>query len=401
MTSFDLDQIDHLLSTTRAVRKRLDLDRPVPDEVLLRMIDLAEQAPSGGNQANRRWIVVRDPGLKRRIAELYREAGSDLFNALSTPADQTTPRDQRVLSSAVYLAENLERVPALVIVTIYGTYDGSGRPGLFDSVIQSAWNFCLAARARGIGTSWTTVHLRRAADVAGLLGIPDGVTQIVLLPVAYATGGDFQPVPRRPAAEITFFDQWGFTTSPLPKSERAHPGEGRGVSLDLDVRAPVERVWNLVTDITLPSRFSCEAAGAAWEEGQRPGLGAQFRGANASTDTGHPVINELGLRQLGELAWTTSCQVERWEPPHEFGYLVGPPERPSAHWAFRLQPLPGGSTRLTHSMRIGPGTSGASAAAAYQPDQAEAIYAGRFRVLRDNIAATLTGIKTLAEGQQP
>jgi nitroreductase len=395
MTSFDLEQIDHLLSTTRAVRKRLDFDRPVPDDVLLRLIDLAEQTPSGSNQASRRWVVVRDPATKERIAQLYREAGSSLLTGLRDTADQADERSRRVFDSAIHLAENLERVPALVIVTIYGTHDGSGKPGLFDSVIQSAWSFCLAARAREIGTSWTTLHLQRAQEVAELLGIPDGVTQIVLLPVAYTTGGDFQPAPRRPASEITFFDQWGFTTSTVPEQQRTHPGEGRGVSLDVDVQAPAERLWQLVSDITLPSRFSSEAAGATWDENQQPGPGARFHGSNACEDAGHPAINQL---MEGRLSWTTPCQVERWDPPHEFSYSVGEAESPSARWAFRLQPLLGGSTRVTHSMLVGPGISTGTALVAQRiPEQIESIYAGRLRCIRTNMAATLAGIKALAE----
>ncbi|WP_433272989.1 nitroreductase family protein [Pseudonocardia xinjiangensis] len=394
MTSFDLDQIDHVLSTTRAVRKRLDLDRPVPDEVVLRLIDLAEQAPSGSDQASRRWVVVRDPATKGRIAELYREAGANLFDGLRAAAGHVDGNRRRVADSGAYLAENLERVPALVIVTIYGVHDGSGRPGLFDSVIQSAWSFCLAARARGIGTAWTTLHLRRAQEVAELLGIPDGVTQIVLFPVAYTTGGDFRPAPRRPAGEITFVDQWGFTPSVVPEQQRAHPGEGRGVSLDLDVQAPAERVWELVTDITLPSRFTSEATGATWDEDQQLGPGARFHGSNATRDAGHPAIDRLAEDGL---SWTTSCQVERCEPPHEFGYLVGDRDSPSARWAFRLHPMLGGGTRVTHSMLVGPGTSATSAVAQQNPEQAEAIWTGRFRVIRANIAATLAGVKALAE----
>ncbi|HEY4422445.1 MAG TPA: SRPBCC family protein [Pseudonocardia sp.] len=325
---------------------------------------------------------------------MYREAGSSLLTGLRDAADQADERSRRVFGSAVHLAESLERVPALVIVTIYGTHDGSGRPGLFDSVIQSARNFCLTARARGIGTSWTTLHLRRALEVAELLGIPDGVTQIVLLPVAYTTGGDFRPAPRRPAGEIAFSDQWGFTTSTVPEPQRTHPGEGRGVSLDVDVQAPAERLWPLVSDITLPSRFSSEAAGATWDENQQPGPGARFHGSNACEDAGHPAINQL---MEGRMSWTTSCQVERWEPPHEFSYCVGDHESPSARWAFRLQPMLGGSTRVTHSMLVGPGNSGTSIVARRNPDQIESIYAGRLRCIRANIAATLAGIKALAE----
>jgi hypothetical protein len=153
-------------------------------------------------------------------------------------------------------------------------------------------------------------------------------------------------------------------------------------------------LWQLVSDITLPSRFSSEATGATWDENQRLGPGARFHGSNACEDAGHPAINQL---MEGGLSWTTSCQVERWEPPHGFSYSVGDPESPSARWAFRLQPLLGGSTRLTHSMLVGPGTSGTSVVGQRNPEQIESIYAGRLRSVRANMAATLAGIKALAE----
>ena len=130
-----------MLSTTRAVRRRLDFHRHVPDEVLLRCIDLAEQALSGGNVTSRRWLVIRDPDTKARLAALYREAGgSGGLDATEPPPGSASTR-QRVRASAAYLAQHLERVPVLVLVTIWGTHDGSGRPGLFDSVLQAAWIF--------------------------------------------------------------------------------------------------------------------------------------------------------------------------------------------------------------------------------------------------------------------
>jgi nitroreductase len=199
---FNLEQIDTVLSTTRAVRRRLDFDRDVPDEVLLRCIDLAEQAPSGGNITSRRWLVMRDPDTKARLAALYREAGGSGGLEAPEPPPGSASTRQRVRASAAYLAQHLERVPVLVLVTIWGTHDGSGRPGLFDSVLQAAWSFCLALRARGLGSAWTTRHLGRAQEVADLLGIPAGVTQSVLLPVAYTKGEDFQPAARRPASAI-------------------------------------------------------------------------------------------------------------------------------------------------------------------------------------------------------
>src|SRR5207244_7305705 len=112
---------------------------------------------------------------------------------------------ERVFRSALHLAAHLERVPALVLCTIYGEHDRAGSPGLFDSVIQAAWSFCLAARTHGLGTTYTTAHLGHAEDAAALLGIPPGVTQITLIPVAYTTGGEFHPARRPPADAITFF----------------------------------------------------------------------------------------------------------------------------------------------------------------------------------------------------
>ena len=205
---FDLAQTDALLGTTRAVRRRLDLDREVPDEIILRCIELAEQAPTGGNQQSRRWIVVRDPETRRELAEVYRSAGGDQLIEVADRLAGTGHANEQMMASAAHLARNLERVPVLVIPTILGVHDGSGRPGLFDSVIQAAWSFCLALRARGLGTAWTTIHLQRAEIAAEILGIPPDVTQIALFPVAWTIGTDFHPGPRRPTEEFVNLDRW-------------------------------------------------------------------------------------------------------------------------------------------------------------------------------------------------
>ena len=206
---FDVGEVERLLTTTRTVRKRLDFERDVSDEVLLHLIDVAEQAPSGSNQASRRWLVIRDDATKRRIAELYREGGLGLLKGLADAAPADGNGTEKVLSSAIHLAENLERVPALVLLTIWGIHDGSGKPSLFDSSIQAGWSFCLAARARGIGTAWTTLHLERAPEVAAALDIPPGVSQIALFPVAYTIGTGFKPAKRPPAESITSWNTWG------------------------------------------------------------------------------------------------------------------------------------------------------------------------------------------------
>jgi len=394
--TFDIAEIDRLLTTTRAVRKRLDFDRDVPNDVLLEMIDVAEQAPSGSNQASRRWIVIRNDGIKKEIAELYRAGAGLLASLAATPAagDETT---RKVFGSAAHLAENLERVPALVILTIYGVHDGSGKPSLFDSSIQAGWSFCLAGRARGIGTAWTTLHLERAAEVEQLLGIPPGVTQIVLFPVAHTLDDHFEPVSRRPAPEITFFDQWGFTDKNIPADRRAHPYEGLGVTVEVDIAADPQRLWELITDIDTPGRHCKEAAGAVWDDDGPPGVGSRFRGRNATDDTGHPLINEVLVRLVGGMEWETPCFVSDWEPGRLFMYNVGDPETAWARWGYRLQPLLDGHTRVGHVFIHGPGMSGTALTALENPEEAEAVIAGRFRVLRENMNQVLAGIKREAE----
>lgn len=205
----DTAAVDRVLRSTRSVRKALDLNRPVDDRLILECIDLAEQAPTGGNISSRRWMLVRDPAVKSALADIYRAAGGNGIIELAGRLRGTGHASEKVMDSGAYLAERLQDVPAIVIACIWGVHDNSGKPGLFDSVLQSAWSFCLAARARGLGTAWTTLHLTRAEEVAALLGIPEGVTQVVLLPVAHTTKQEFRAAERRPAAEITYVDRWG------------------------------------------------------------------------------------------------------------------------------------------------------------------------------------------------
>ena len=143
------------------MRRRLDLERPVDNQLLLDCIDLAEQAPTGGNLGSRRWIIVRDQAVKDQLGELYREQLSAFMTPTAERLRGTGHPQEKVMTSAAYLAEHLAEVPAIVIPTIIGRHDGSGRPGLFDSVIQAAWSFCLALRARGLGTTWVTAALQR------------------------------------------------------------------------------------------------------------------------------------------------------------------------------------------------------------------------------------------------
>src|SRR3954453_8031857 len=234
--TLDVTQIDEVLTTTRAVRRRLDLDRPVDNQVLLDCIDLAEQAPTGGNLGSRRWVIVRDQRVKDQLGELYRDTVLPFMSAANERLRGTGHPSEKVMASATYLAEHLAEVPAIVIPTIIGRHDGSGRPGLFDSVIQAAWSFCLALRARGLGTTWVTVALQDTARVKEILHIPDGVTEIVLFPVAYTKGTEFHRAPRHPARSITSFDRFGVTVERGP-SDPLRFDDGPGAVAEVDITA--------------------------------------------------------------------------------------------------------------------------------------------------------------------
>ena len=210
-TGFDLDEIDRLLTTTKQVRKRLDLTRPVPNDLLLDIIEIANHAPMGGNLERNRWLIVTDPDLKAEIAERFAAVGRPYLAANSEvrPDD----RSQKVIDSAEFLVDHLAEVPALVIAMRLDRppLDPStqgGAAAYYGSVLPGVWSFQLTARARGIGSAWTTFHLEHEAEIAELLGIPPTVTQVCLLAVGYYTGETFSPAPRRPAREVTFLNRW-------------------------------------------------------------------------------------------------------------------------------------------------------------------------------------------------
>jgi nitroreductase len=213
-TDIDLAAADRLLTTTRAVRRRLDLDRPVERDVLLECISIAQQAPTGGNSQGWSFVVVADAGKRARIAELYREAMGDSFAASRERAlRKGKAQTARVYDAAAYLADVLDRVPVLVLPCIRGSAAGADplnavAAGLYGSIVPAAWSFVLALRARGLGSAWTTMHLYREREVAELLGIPEDVTQVALLPVAYYTGNGFSPAARPPAETVTHWDGW-------------------------------------------------------------------------------------------------------------------------------------------------------------------------------------------------
>jgi nitroreductase len=212
--------VDELLTTTRAVRKRLDLDKPVPPEVIEECLDLAIQAPTGGNQQGWRFVVVTDPDKRKALAEWYREAWAMAYrnqgeDAMATARPEIEDQQRRVYRSADFLADNLERVPVHVIPCILGTLP-EGSPGwmaagFLGSIIPAVWSFQLALRSRGLGSAYTTLHLAHHKEAGELLGIPDTVTQVALLPVAYTKGTKFKPAERRPARELTYWNEWKAT----------------------------------------------------------------------------------------------------------------------------------------------------------------------------------------------
>ncbi len=207
---------DQLLSTTRSVRKRLDLEKPVPMDVVRECLEVALQAPSGSNQQHWHWLVVTDPEKRRAIGEYYGKAFGAYRNSpqyatshSSGDADRDATQG-RVASSAEYLAEHMGDVPVLVIGALRASADLPARnqAGMWGSLLPAAWSLQLALRARGLGSAWTTLHLQYEKEIAELLGIPDDVRQGVLLPVAWTKGTDFKPAPRQPLDEVLHVDGW-------------------------------------------------------------------------------------------------------------------------------------------------------------------------------------------------
>ncbi|MGH9302223.1 MAG: nitroreductase family protein [Acidimicrobiales bacterium] len=213
MTQFDLSETDRLLSTTRAVRKRLDFDRPVERDVLMECVSLAQQAPTGSNSQGWRWLFVTDPATKEALAGFYRRAGGDYLAAARKSLGDARSQQVQVLDSASFLAENLERVPVLVIPCLKGKPAAGTHPaalaGYFGSIYPAVWSFQLALRARGLGSSLTTFHLAFENETAELLGIPNDVMQVALLPVAYTVGTDFKAADRPPPEHIVHWEKWG------------------------------------------------------------------------------------------------------------------------------------------------------------------------------------------------
>ena len=207
--TLDTATCDELLATTRAVRKRLDLGRPVPRDVIEACLALAVQAPTGSNSQTWRWVVVDDADKRAALAALYRRGGEAYLTAAGETA---TGQTARVFSSALYLMEHLHEVPVHVIPCLQGRpRDGASVTqlgGYFASIYPAVWSFQLALRARGLGSCLTTLHLGFEAEAAAILGLPDDVVQTALLPVAYTIGTDFKRASRPPVSTITHWNAW-------------------------------------------------------------------------------------------------------------------------------------------------------------------------------------------------
>lgn len=213
----DLETVDHLLTTTRSVRRRLDFARPVDPRVIERCIEIAIQAPTGSNAQGWHFVVVTDAEARAFIAARYRTAfHAYLENPQLRPAYDASDLRQaqlpRVVASATWLADHMHEAPVLVIACIEGRVENAGvlaQASTYGSILPAVWSLMLALRARGLGSAWTTLHLAAEREVAERLGIPASVTQVALLPVAHFTGADFKPATRLPAARVTSWDRWG------------------------------------------------------------------------------------------------------------------------------------------------------------------------------------------------
>lgn len=218
---------DELLSTTRAVRRRLDFERPVPESVLRECVELAVQAPTASNMQTWHFVFVTERDKVEAIAGLYRrgfeayvrgptradraaEGGRSAGGAVAGHDRAWAAQQRRVVDSAVYLAENMHRSPVLLIPCVATR---SERPtdvvAEGGSVIQAAWSFMLAARERGLGTCWTTLHLAYEREAAEILDIPyDKARQFALIPVAYTLGSDFKPADRGGIEDVISWNRW-------------------------------------------------------------------------------------------------------------------------------------------------------------------------------------------------
>ncbi|MGD9794808.1 MAG: nitroreductase family protein [Acidimicrobiia bacterium] len=208
----DVASVDYVLSTTRSVRYRLDLDRPVPREVIVECLDLSQQAPTGGNSQNWRWIVVTDAAVRAEVAAIYRRCENGLFERqVQRYTESGQPDMARVYDAAGHLRDVIDRVPVHVFACARAPKDISANViagSVYGSIYPAAWSFMLALRSRGLGSVLTTLHLMAEDEMAELLGIPEGYRQVGLIPVAYTKGLEFSRAKRPPVDSIVSWDHW-------------------------------------------------------------------------------------------------------------------------------------------------------------------------------------------------
>jgi len=204
--------VDEVLSTTRAVRRRLDVTQPVPRAVLEECLELAMQAPNGTNRNEWRWIVVDDREMVAKLAAEYNAAMGAYQQGPGDSAALTdgVPGEDRIVASAYALAEKLHQMPAILIPLMPGRSDGkplSEQSPMWGSILPAVWSFLLALRERGLGSAWTTVASRRERQIAELLGIPrDRYTQVGMFPIAYTIGVNFKKAYRKPVSEVLTYN---------------------------------------------------------------------------------------------------------------------------------------------------------------------------------------------------
>jgi nitroreductase len=205
--------VDEVLTTTRAVRQRLDLERSVDRSLVEECLRLAFQAPNGGNGQDWGWVLIDDPDLRKGLADLYRQGMRDhIARDRTGESPDTAPYDERMSRSVQHLADNLERVPVLVVPTVARRYVGTAtfhQASRWGSILPAVWSFHLALRSRGLGSAWTTLHLYREQEAAELLGIPHGEqVQAGLFPVAYTLGTEFRPADRSRSERRIGWNRW-------------------------------------------------------------------------------------------------------------------------------------------------------------------------------------------------
>ena len=214
--SIDVATADKLLTTTRGVRRRIDFDRPVERAVIEDCIEVAMQAPVGAGWVTH-FIAVTDPVVRQKVGSHYAEISHPYLDEMEAGMREraNTPDDIKGVDKAIamhrWYTDNLHRAPVLVVIAMQGRFEAADPARLaavYGSNLPAAWSFMLALRARGLGTCWTTLHIYREPEVAKILGIPEDVTQTVLLPVGYYKGADFQRVNRPPIADWLHWDRW-------------------------------------------------------------------------------------------------------------------------------------------------------------------------------------------------